>query len=69
MKGGLNLSYISDRRKELNLTQADMAARLQMNGAPSYNKYENGRYKWNAEDIPKLANALDCPIERLFLSS
>jgi hypothetical protein len=44
-----------------------MAARLGMGGAPDYSKYENGVYKWNAEDMPKVAKALECPIESLFL--
>ena len=67
MAKGLNLAYIAARRKELKLKQADMAARLGMGGAPDYNKYENGKYKWNAEDIPAVAKALECPIENLFL--
>jgi len=67
MASGLNLKYIAARRKELNLRQADMAARLGMGGAPDYSKYENGVYKWNAEDIPRVAKALECPIESLFL--
>lgn len=67
MATGLNLAYIAARRKELKLRQSDMAERLGMGGAPDYNKYENGVYKWNAEDMPKVAKALDCPIECLFL--
>lgn len=66
MAKGLNLEYIAQRRKELNLRQSDMAERLGMGGAPDYNKYENGVYKWNAEDMPMVAKALECPIERLF---
>lgn len=67
MAYGLNLEYIAARRKELKLRQADMAERLGMGGAPDYSKYENGVYKWNAEDMPKVAKALECPIENLFL--
>lgn len=67
MAHGLNLGYIAARRKELKLRQADMAERLGMKGAPDYSKYENGVYKWNAEDMPKVAKALECPIENLFL--
>jgi hypothetical protein len=44
-----------------------MAEKLGMGGAPDYSKYENGVYKWNAEDMPKVAKALECPIENLFL--
>lgn len=66
MTKGLNLEYIAKRRKELNLRQVDMAQRLGMGGAPDYNKYEKGVYKWNAEDMPLVAKVLECPIERLF---
>ena len=66
MKSGVDHEYIAARRKELELTQAEMAARLGMTGASDYCKYETGRYKWNADDIPALAEALECQIEHLF---
>ena len=66
MIGRLNLEYIAARRKELGMTQADMAARLGMAGAPDYCKYENGVYRLDADMVPALAKALDCSIESLF---
>ncbi len=69
MTGGLNLEYIAARRKELKLTQADMAEKLGMAGASDYNKYENGVYKLNAEMVPSVAKALDCPIEKNFCAA
>lgn len=62
---GLNLEFISNRRKKMGLKQAELAEMLDM-GATDYCKYENGIYKLNAEMIPTLARALRCPIAALF---
>ena len=63
----INLQYIVARRKELGLTQAEMAHKLGMNSAPAYNKYEKGFYKFNADVIPSLLDALQCGINDIFL--
>lgn len=65
MKSGLDLNYIAQRRKELGLKQADVAGCIGMSNI-SYCKYENGVSKFNAEIIPKLAKALNIPIEKMF---
>jgi transcriptional regulator with XRE-family HTH domain len=62
---GLNLDFISNRRRKMGLKQAELAEMLGM-GATDYCKYENGIYKLNAEMIPTLARALRCPIVALF---
>ena len=64
-----NLGYVVERRKELGLKQEDVAERLGMKCVPNYCKYETGVYKFNAEMIPKLAMALDCPIENFFCAT
>ena len=63
----VNLNYIVTRRKELGITQAEMAKRLGMNSAPAYNKYEKGFYQFNANIIPALLNTLQCEINDIFL--
>ena len=64
----VDLAFIANRRKELGLTQADMAEKLGMSSAPAYNKYEKGTYKFNADAVPLLANALNCEVADIFLS-
>lgn len=61
-----NLEYIANRRKELKLTLNDMAKKLNMSSEAQYFKYERGIYRFRADMIPKLANALGCPIEKFF---
>lgn len=64
----VNTNYIAQRRKELGLTQEEMAKKLGMNSAPAYNKYEKGIYKFNADIIPSLLSTLKCRLEDIFLS-
>ena len=63
----VNISYIAARRKELGITQEEMAKKLGMNSAPAYNKYEKGTYQFNAIVIPALLDALQCGINDIFL--
>ena len=63
----LNLKYIAERRKELGLTQEEMAKKLGMNSAPAYNKYEKGVYKFKATAIPTLLDTLNCEVSDIFL--
>ena len=65
--GAVNLAYIASRRKLLGLTQKDLAQKIGMKSAPAYNKYEKGTYKFDADYIPLLANALKCDIKEIFL--
>ena len=69
MLSRVNVDYIAARRKELGLTQRDMAKALGMKSAPAYNKYEKGTYKFNAEVVPSLLKALQCGIDDIFLPS
>lgn len=52
----VNVNYIAARRKELGLTQEELAKKLGMNSAPAYNKYEKETYQF-------LLNALQCGLE------
>ena len=63
----VNIDYIASRRKELGLTQKELAKKLGMSSAPAYNKYEKGTYKFNADVIPALINALQCRVDDIFL--
>ena len=71
VKGGgeleeFNLAYIAERRKELGMTLDDMAKSLGFSGGSVYWKYERGIYKFNADFLPKLANALQCSISQFY---
>ena len=68
IKDTVNVDYIATRRKELGLTQEELAKKLGMNSAPAYNKYEKGIYKFNADVIPALLEALQCRFDDIFLS-
>ncbi|MBR0288405.1 MAG: helix-turn-helix transcriptional regulator [Selenomonadaceae bacterium] len=63
----VNTDFIATRRKELGLTQEEMAKNLGMNSAPAYNKYEKGIYKFNADVVPSLLRVLKCEIDDIFL--
>ena len=63
----VNTDFIATRRKELGLTQEEMARNLGMNSAPAYNKYEKGIYKFNADVVPSLLRILKCGIDDIFL--
>lgn len=67
MEQTVNLDFIKQRRKELNITQSEMAEKLGMGSNVSYCKYETGAYRFNADIIPRLASALRVPIKKIFL--
>jgi len=62
----LNLQYIKKRRTELSKTLQELADLLGMKNASTYMKYENGTYAFKAEQLPKLAEALECRITDFF---
>jgi transcriptional regulator with XRE-family HTH domain len=61
-----NLQAIAARRIQLGISSAEMAKKLGMPNRSVYWKYENGKYKFRAEDLPKLANALKCSVSRFY---
>lgn len=65
----LNLEYIKKRRLELGKSQQEMAEHLGMKNASTYLKYENGTYAFKAEQLPALAEALNCKISDFFIKN
>lgn len=61
-----NLMFIKKRRLELDLTLQEMANKLGFKNASTYLKYESGEYSFKAEQLPMLANALDCNLVKFF---
>lgn len=66
MVNKFNLAFIKDRRKELGLTNQQMATELGYRNGSTYHKYESGDYLFKAEKLPVLAKALNCSIEDFF---
>ncbi|UJW58773.1 helix-turn-helix transcriptional regulator [Bacillus sp. A116_S68] len=62
----LNLNFIKERRKELNISLQEMAVILGFKNASTYMKYERGEYSFKADHLPILANKLNCKIELFF---
>ena len=65
----LNLRYIKTRRMELHKTLQEVADSLGIKNASTYMKYENGTYAFKAEQLPKLAEALECKITDFFIKN
>lgn len=62
----LNLEYIRSRRNQLGLSQLKMAEMLGFKNSSTYLKYERGVYSFKAEQLPFLANILNCDISDFF---
>lgn len=62
-----DLDFIKKRRISLDLTLDYMARSLSLSGPGNYHKYENGQYKFRAEQLPKLAILLECKISDLYV--
>lgn len=61
----INLDFIRTRRKELGLTQAQMAEFLNI-PRTFYNRREIGRVNFKAVELPILADKLMVTIEQLY---
>lgn len=62
----VDLNYIKDRRNQLKLSMQNVANQLGFKNASTYLKYENGVYSFKAEQLPLLAQVLNCEIEDFF---
>jgi transcriptional regulator with XRE-family HTH domain len=62
----LNLIYIKQRRQSLDIPLQEMAESLGFKNASTYLKYENGSYAFKADQLPMLANVLNCKITDFF---
>ena len=61
-----NLKYIQQRREQLGISRRNMAELLGFSNSSVYWKYETGDYKFRAEILPKLAEALKCDAKNFF---
>lgn len=61
----VNLTFIRKRRRELNLTQEDLAEFLHM-PRTVYNRRELGQVNFKAVEIPLLAKRLKVEMEQLY---
>lgn len=62
----LNLTYMKERRIELNLSLQYVANELGFKNASTYLKYENGDYSFKADMLPLLAKILKTDIKNFF---
>lgn len=64
--GAINLEYIKQRRKQLKVSQNDIANVLGLGSAAAYSHYELGRSDFKAEHLPKICEMLKCDIDELY---
>lgn len=62
----VNLDFIKTKRIQRKISMQKMAELLGFKNASTYLKYENGIYAFKAEQLPKLAEILDCSITDFF---
>ena len=60
--GAINLEWIKQRRKKLNVSMEDMATAIGLNTAGSYHPYESGKADLKAEHLPKICEKLECSL-------
>ena len=61
-----NLQAIAERRTQLGISSATMAEKRGMPNQSVSWTYEHGKYKFRAEDLPKLAEILKCSVSRFY---
>jgi len=66
MTTSLNLNFIKQRRKDLGLTQQQMAKAIGLATSEKYSRRENGKYKFQVNELPILAKKLRVPIKNLY---
>lgn len=66
MTTSLNLNFIKQRRKDLGLTQQQMAEAIGLATSEKYSRRENGKYKFQVNELPILAKKLRVPIKNLY---
>lgn len=67
MTTSLNLNFIKQRRKDLGLTQQQMAEAIGLAASEKYSRRENGKYKFQVNELPILAKKLKVPIKNLYI--
>ncbi|MEO3947672.1 helix-turn-helix transcriptional regulator [Gorillibacterium sp. CAU 1737] len=62
----VDLEKIRARRKEMRISQQEMAELLGFKNASTYCKYEKGLYKFDANHIPIVAEKLKFKVKDIF---
>ncbi|MGY3777907.1 helix-turn-helix domain-containing protein [Isobaculum melis] len=65
----LDLDLIREKRLALNYTHKEIAYYLGYKNPCSYYKYENGDYSFKANQLPILAQILNCELSALYKKS
>ncbi len=63
----INYAFLRERRKELKLTQEEIAEKLNICNGSQYSKIERGEYRLRAEWLPMLAKILKCSMSKFFI--
>lgn len=65
----IDLKLIKEKRLEHGFTLEDMSTKLGFNSKSKYYRRENGEYKFQSEELPKVANILGIPLEKIFVKT
>ena len=60
-------NFLAQRRKQLNLTQPQVADKANLSNYTALQRYERGVVLPSVEVALRLAHALDCSVEDLFM--
>lgn len=66
MPGTINLELIKKLRSKKGFTYGDMAGALGLKEPEKYYRREQGKYRFQATELPPLAKKLGIPIEKIF---
>lgn len=66
MPGTINLSLIKKLRIDKGFTYGDMTKALGLKEAEKYYRREQGKYRFQATELPPLAKKLGISIEKIF---
>lgn len=65
----IDLQLIKSKRLEHGYTLEEMSTKLGFNSKSKYYRRENGEYKFQSEELPKVANILGIPLEKIFIKT
>ncbi|GEP23111.1 helix-turn-helix transcriptional regulator [Lentilactobacillus diolivorans] len=63
----IDLGLIRTIRRKKKVSQFEMAHVIGLKYGNAYGKYENGKYPFKAEQLFKLSEKLEIPLEKLFI--
>ena len=64
----INLALIKKRRKEMRITLLEMAETLGYLDASSYYRYESGKYRFDASQLPIVCDKLKLKMNEIFFT-